>query len=130
MNTTLDEVVSDLKARHTLTDEAAAAIKHEMAYYACLATVDSAVRNEAVTEVHKESSKKSKAFHKQYALEHALCPKCGHDGCSSTYAGYILDMSNPDKYKNENHTVCGKCHHGCTMHERISQETWSKLNTY
>lgn len=124
MNKTLNEVVSDLKARHALTDEAAADIKQEMVYYAFSATIDAAVRDEAVGEMHRVHREKSDAFHKRYALEHALCPKCGHDKYSSTYAGYILDLGNMDKYKNENDTVCGKCHHGCTAHERISAEQW------
>lgn len=121
---TLNEVVNDLKVRHVLTDEAAADIKREMAQYAFYATVDSAVRDEAVNEMMQEHRKKSGEFHRKYEQEHALCPKCGHDKCSSTYAGYILDMSKPEAYRDENDTVCGRCKHSCERHERISAEEW------
>lgn len=124
MKTTLNDILDDLKGRHELNDDAIADIKREMAQYAFYATMDSVVRDEAVNEMMQEHREKSDEFHRKYALDHALCPECGYNRCSSTYAGYILDMSKPECYRDENDTVCGRCKHSCTAHERISSEEW------
>jgi ribosomal protein L32 len=124
MKNTLNDAIEKLRFNHSLSDEAIADIRKQMAYYAFSATIDSVVRDEAINEMREEHRQKSDEFHRKYKLAHALCPKCGHDKCSSTYAGYILNLSDPDAYRDENRTVCSQCKHTCTRHERISTTDW------
>ena len=124
MRTTLEDITHRVQLRHLLSDEAREDIRREMASYAVFATIDSEIRNEAMQEYSKIRRKQSEEFRKQYAKAHALCPECGAKPHSSTYAGYILDMSKPETYRDENKTVCSGCGHSCTTHERISEFDW------
>jgi DNA-directed RNA polymerase subunit RPC12/RpoP len=52
---------------------------------------------------------KAKAVEKQYYIDHAACPECGHNKYSSTYVGYIISWDHPETFKDENDVRCGHC---------------------
>lgn len=122
--TRLDEVIEELRVRHGLSEEQLEDVRYEMAHYALIACVDSEIQKEAQGEFQKALRKRTDTFHAQYDSDHALCPKCGHDKCSSTYAGYILDTSDMKSYRDRNSTVCSSCGHICERHDRISFAQW------
>lgn len=65
-----------------------------------------------------------KEFMKVYDERHALCPKCGHTGHSTTFAAFIMDADNREAYVDRNHCVCSKCGDKHIAHDRISKEEW------
>lgn len=67
----------------------------------------------------ERSRARSRRLRDEYYERHALCPKCGSAQHSSTYAGYIMDASNPGAYKDLNETRCSACGYTCTTHERV-----------
>jgi len=67
----------------------------------------------------EESHKKYKEFVDEYERLHAACPKCGNTGHSSTYMGYIVNMSDTASYKDRNHCVCSECGDGHLKHDRV-----------
>lgn len=88
------------------------------------------MRNELArtrSEVTEARAAADAARHAYYHVHHAVCPKCGATGHSSTYAGFIMDVSNPGAYKDMNDTRCSGCGHRCTMHERISADEWAAI---
>lgn len=58
-------------------------------------------------------------FMKKYRKEHGACPKCGATSHSTTLAGYILDMSNKEAYKDLNACECYECGDRHTAHDRV-----------
>lgn len=58
-------------------------------------------------------------FRKQYNEEHKCCPKCGNEDHYSTMAGYILDVSKPEEYKNLNRCECVNCGDKHLAHDRV-----------
>lgn len=56
---------------------------------------------------------------KEYHLNHALCPKCGAKGHSTTYMGYIINTAKKDEYKDLNRCVCSECGDVHTTHDRV-----------
>jgi hypothetical protein len=45
-----------------------------------------------------------------------------------TLAGYIVDLSKPEEYKDLNKSTCNDCGDVHTVHDRISLEEKEKLN--
>jgi len=64
---------------------------------------------------------KADKLRKKYSDNHALCPKCGSEGHTTTLAGYIFDVEHPELYKDLNHCVCSNCGNHHTAHERIKK---------
>ncbi len=48
----------------------------------------------------------SEDIRKRYHNNHSRCPSCHNTKFSSTYMGFILDMSKPEEYRDENKIVC------------------------
>jgi len=65
---------------------------------------------------------KARQLRKEYRDDHALCPKCGSEGHTSTLAGFILDTDHPEQYKDLNNCVCYNCGDRHTTHERIPKQ--------
>lgn len=64
----------------------------------------------------------SKKIKKEYRDNHAVCPKCGFDGHSSTLSAFIFDINHPEEYKDLNNCVCSNCGDKHTCHERIPKQ--------
>jgi ribosomal protein L32 len=60
-------------------------------------------------------------FMDNYNLEHKYCPKCGHDKCSTTFAGFILYSEDRESYVDENDCVCQECGDKHIKHDRINE---------
>jgi DNA-directed RNA polymerase subunit RPC12/RpoP len=69
-----------------------------------------------------EQRKKILEFRKIYKEQHAVCPKCGSEDCTTTMAAYVLDVNNLDSYQNKNRCVCEDCKFIHTVHDRKSKE--------
>lgn len=63
--------------------------------------------------------KEYEKFMKKYNTEHAACPKCSSVLHSTTLVGYILNLDNPDNYKDENICVCQVCRDRHIAHDRV-----------
>jgi hypothetical protein len=60
---------------------------------------------------------------KEYHEAHSACPSCGCTSHQSTYMGYVMYMSEPEKYKDENIVKCSSCGWGGITHDLVKEKT-------
>lgn len=75
-----------------------------------------------------ESDLEYDKFKKHYKEDHKYCPNCGSIECSTTLAGYIVNMDKLDEYKDLNKCQCLNCKDIHLRHDRISLGNLNKKN--
>jgi len=68
-----------------------------------------------------EPNEEYDVFMKEYKKMHDACPKCNSIIHSTTLVGYILDMSEKEKYKDKNRCVCLECGDTHITHDRVKK---------
>ncbi len=74
-----------------------------------------------------EDIKKYNEFMDEYYKKHKYCPKCGHDGYTTTLMGYPLNMEHPEDYKDKNTAGCTKCGDVHLVHDRVDEKTMKEI---
>lgn len=80
-----------------------------------------------LAEHTKESLKEYHKFMDKYKKKHAVCPKCGATGYSTTLMGYILNSDKCEEYKDLNNCVCSNCGDRHIRHDRISIKQYNDI---
>ena len=71
----------------------------------------------------EESRKEYNEFMDKYYAQHCCCPNCGSKNYITTLAGFILDMSKPEDYKDRNTCHCQDCGWKGIAHELVPEKT-------
>ena len=56
---------------------------------------------------------------KKYYEKHCRCPECGSMRNSRTSICFVLDLENPEEYKDENGATCSDCGWCGTVHQLL-----------
>jgi len=56
-----------------------------------------------------------------YRKKHTRCPNCGNASTSQTLMGFVLNLDDPDSYRDENNASCRKCGWSGTVHELLPE---------
>jgi hypothetical protein len=64
----------------------------------------------------------SKEFLKKYNEEHLCCPNCGSELHSTTLIGFVMDINNPELYKDKNKCKCCECGDNHITHDRVPKK--------
>lgn len=79
----------------------------------------SSILNPSVMNCFSKIEKSAEMYRKEYYNARKHCPKCFSENHSSTLVGYIIDMSKPEAYRDDNRCVCEDCGDVHTTHYRV-----------
>lgn len=71
---------------------------------------------------NRQYAKKADEFRDQYNKDHEACPKCGSLIYMTTLVGFIVNMSEPEKYQDKNKCTCESCGDVHITHDRVPKK--------